>query len=371
MADRVVLRKRGDTHVWVADYKDPTTGKRKQNTVESWDAGWQLINDARQQHLVEQDVAQRTGVKQPPREAAGTLTLTQAFELSWERRWKGIKTSDNVLSHWKQIREYFGPNTQLDRITAIWLDQFRQDLLSRGNSNATVNRKVSVIKSMRMDAITYGRLADVPMWPKQLEEKRIEPRWLDDDEITQLRSYFKMRAARSLSLPSKEGGWAGRGPCSWTLMEDAFVVRLSHGSRCQETINLTPRDIRGRNGSMVFKETKNGRPRTVPIIGECKEILERRCKGLHIDAQIFPMHWRTYCDNFRVAVRALRLPGRVTGHITRGTMATRAITNGMPLPTVQHFCGWTDIASVNHYAHNDTQALESMHEALKGIAGNN
>jgi len=369
MTDRVVLRKRGDAHVWVADYKDPTTGKRKQNTVESEDAGWQLINDARQQHLIDQDIAERTGVKQPPRVATGTLTLTQAFELSWDRRWKGIKTTSMVLSHWKHIREYFGPNTQLDRITAIWLDQFRQDLLATGVSNATVNRKVSVIKSMRIDAITYGRLADVPMWPKQLEEKRIEPRWLDDDEITQLRSYFKLRAARSLAMPSKEGGWAGRGPTSWNQMEDAFVVRLSHGSRCQETMNLTPRDIRGRNGSMIFKETKNGRPRTVPIIGECKEILHRRCEGLELDDPIFPMSWKTYCENFAEAVKALRLPGRVTGHITRATMATKAITNGVPLPTVQHFCGWNDIASVNHYAHNDTQALESMHRALDGIAG--
>ena len=140
-------------------------------------------------------------------------------------------------------------------------------------------------------------------------------------------------------------------------------------TRSNETLRLTPRDFSGRDGSVIFRVTKNGKPRTVPIIGEAEEILHRRAEGKSLDEPLFTISSRTYTKNFRAAVRALKLPGRVTGHISRATGATMATTQSVPLPTLMHMGGWTSLKSVQHYAHNDTQALEIMHRALEGIEG--
>ena len=367
--DRVVLRKAG----WTTDFIHPRTGKRTQNRVGSEDEGWAIIHAAHEAARVQHNVDAKAGkrVKTAPIQQNGSLSIHEAFQLSWDKRWRGQKSTGNIESHLKQIEEYFGRDTQLVDITGHWLDLFRKQLLSEGNKPSTVNRKVSVLRSMRTDAVRFGKLIDVPTWPPGLTEERIPPRWLDPQEILLLRDYFQRRARRSMELPSQHGGWAGRGPCSWTEMEDAFLLRLNHGSRCQETINVKRRDIQVSQGliQITFIETKNGFPRTVRVEDpECREILLRRMEGKGLDERLFRMKWRVYCDNFAEAVKELGLPGRVTGHITRGTFATVAITNGTPLPVLQHFCGWRELDSVNHYAHNDTRQQEIVLDAVKGIA---
>lgn len=354
MADKVVLRKRGDTHVWVADWTDPATGKRKQHTVESEDAGWARINAFRQEALIKADQEQRSGVKQPPKAVTTRLTVKQAFDNSWLKRWKGTAGAAGVESTYRRIAEFFGPNTELTAISAIWFDQWREQMLQQGKNPKTVNKNTSVLRSMAKDAIKFGKLIDTPTWPDNLSETRIDPRWLSDDEIQALRNFFRIRAKAS---PAS----------SWAEMEDVFVLRLCQMTRSGETLRLTPRDVLG--SDVIFRKTKTGKPRTVPIIDESMEILRRRCHGKKPDELLFNISIDRYTTNFRTAVRALQLPGRVTGGISRGTGATRATNRGVPLPITQGMGGWTTLTGIAHYAHCDTQSLQVMREALKGIAG--
>ena len=362
MTDRVVLRKRGDAHVWVADWTDPATGKRKQHTVESEDAGWARINAFRQEALIKADLLQRSGVKQPPKAVTQQLTLADAYAHSIMRRWQGTAGEDGVHYSWLKISEFFGPNTQLTAVSAIWFEQWREHMMFKEKlANPTVNKHCSVLRSMGTDAIQYGKLIDHPQWPGSLPVKRIEPRWLDLEEIQMLRNFFRIRAASSEENYHRD--------TSHMDMEDVFVVRLCQMTRSGETLRLTPRDFRGRDGNVVFRRTKKGKPRTVPIIGEAMEILHRRAEGKGLDDPLFTISSRSYTRNFREAAKALKLSGRVTGHISRATGATMATTQAVPLPTLMHMGGWTSLKSVQHYAHNDTQALEIMHRALKGIEG--
>ena len=361
MKERVVLRKRGDTHVWVADFGCPETGKRKQITVESEEAGWALIHERRQEALIRADIEQRSGIKQPPAERVQELTLAEAYKHSVMRRWHGTAGEDGVHYSWLKIREFFGPNTQLTAVSAIWFEQWREQMMFKEKlANTTINRHCSVLRSMGTDAIRYGKLIDHPQWPGFLPVKRIEPRWLDPEEIQMLRDFFRVKAASSAANYWRD--------TSHAEMEDIFVVRLCQMTRSGETLRLTPRDFRGRNGSVIFRITKKGKPRTVPIIGEAEEILHRRAEGKGLDEPLFTISSRTYTKNFRAAVRALKLPGRVTGHVTRGTGATLATSKGQPLPKVMFMGGWSSLKSVQHYVHNDTQGLESMRDALADIS---
>ena len=345
MADRVRLQ---GEH-WIADYT--LGGKRKQNRVTSEAEGWELIQRAHRQAVVDHDQQQRTGIKKAPPAPTGGFSVAQAWELSYQRRFKGQVSVENTQSHYKKIRSYFGPNTQLDAISAIWLDQFRQELLAKVGPK-TVNRVVSVLRAMRSDAITFGRLIDVPTWPKQLAETKIPPRFLSGEEIDAMLAYWAGKAAANPS-------------CTYELMIDFVQFRLCQGSRFGESVRVTPRDINKRTGDVTFVITKNGSPRTVPLLAVAMDIVKRRSAGLGPDAQVFPIKYSTFQRQWAECRDALGLGGRVVPHVLRHTMATRAISANVSTAQLMHFGGWRSLSALDHYSHIDTQGLQTMKQALE------
>ena len=345
MADRVRLQ---GEH-WIADYT--LSGKRKQNRVSSEAEGWELIQRAHSQAVIDHDQQQRTGIKKAPPAPTGGFSVAQAWELSYQRRFKGQVSVENTQSHYKKIRSYFGPNTQLDAISAIWLDQFRQELLAKVGPK-TVNRVVSVLRAMRSDAITFGRLIDVPTWPKQLAETKIPPRFLSGEEIDAMLAYWAGKAAANPS-------------CTYELMIDFVQFRLCQGSRFGESVRVTPRDINKRTGDVTFVITKNGSPRTVPLLAVAMDIVKRRSAGLGPDAQVFPIKYSTFQRQWAECRDALGLGGRVVPHVLRHTMATRAISANVSTAQLMHFGGWRSLSALDHYSHIDTQGLQTMKQALE------
>ena len=345
MADRVRLQ---GEH-WIADYT--LSGKRKQNRVSSEAEGWELIQRAHSQAVIDHDQQQRTGIKKAPPAPTGGFSVAQAWELSYQRRFKGQVSVENTQSHYKKIRSYFGPNTQLDAISAIWLDQFRQELLATVGPK-TVNRVVSVLRAMRSDAITFGRLIDVPTWPKQLAETKIPPRFLSGEEVDAMLAYWAGKAAANPS-------------CTYELMIDFVQFRLCQGSRFGESVRVTPRDINKRTGDVTFVITKNGSPRTVPLLAVAMDIVKRRSAGLGPDAQVFPIKYSTFQRQWAECRDALGLGGRVVPHVLRHTMATRAISANVSTAQLMHFGGWRSLSALDHYSHIDTQGLQTMKQALE------
>ena len=357
MADRVRLQ---GEH-WIADYT--LGGKRKQNRVSSEAEGWELIQRAHSQAVVDHDQQQRTGIKKAPPAPTGGFSVAQAWELSYQRRFKGQASVENTQSHYKKIRSYFGPNTQLDAISAIWLDQFRQELLattvpkfhqhiSAAVSAKTVNRVVSVLRAMRSDAITFGRLINVPTWPKQLTETKIPPRFLSGEEVDTMLTYWAWKAS-------------AKPHCTYDLMIDFVQFRLCQGSRFGESVRVTPRDVNKRTGDVTFVITKNGSPRTVPLLAVAMDIVKRRSEGLGCDDQIFPIRYSTFQRQWAECRDALGLGGRVVPHVLRHTMATRAISANVSTAQLMHFGGWRSLSALDHYSHIDTQGLQTMKQALE------
>ncbi len=345
MADRVRLQ---GEH-WIADYT--VGGKRKQNRVSSEEEAWELIQRAHRQAVLDHDQQQRTGIKKAPPAPTGGFSVAQSWELSFQRRFKGQASVKNAQSHYKKIRSYFGPNTQLTAISAIWLDQFRQELL-RTVSAKTVNRVVCVLRAMRSDAITFGRLVDVPTWPKQLAEIKIPPRFLSGEEVDAMFAYWAEKAA-------------AKPHCTYDLMIDFVQFRLCQGSRFEESVRVTPRDVNFRTGDVTFWITKNGSPRTVPLLSVAMDIVKRRSQGLGPDDQVFPIKYATFQRKWAECRDALGLGGRVVPHVLRHTMATRAVSANVSTAQLMHFGGWRSLSALDHYSHIDTQGLQTMKQALE------
>ena len=343
MADRVTLRKAG----WTADFINPTTGKRRQVVVESEEAGWALIQQESSAAAIKADHQTRTQIKQAPPPPTGSFSLEQSWELSFQRRFKGQRQARQATSYYRQAAKYFGSRTQLAAITSIWFQEWRQSLLDRGMKPAGVNRMAATLHAMRADALLFGKVQDLPMWPKSLRVTRIPPRFLSQDEIDRL-----------------VGLWAEKGD---EQMIDLFLFRVSEGCRFEEAQRLTPRDVDLKADQVTFWKTKNGSPRTVPLVGVAREIVTRRMNGLGPDERLFTYSYGQWQERFKRATDELKLPGRVVGHTCRHTMAARAVTANVSTQLLKHWGGWRSTAALEHYAHLDTQGLKQMQKALESF----
>ena len=342
MTPTVTLRKAG----WTACYAHPVTGKRRQVVVESESDGWQLIQREARAAAQQQDKERRSETKQAPPAPTGGVTLDQAYKLSWQRRFKGQAQAERrVPCNWRRIRRYFGGNTQLASITSIWFQQWRDDMRDEGMKNTGINRVVATLAAMRADALLFGRVEDLPMWPGNLRVTKIPPRFLNQDEVNRMVAY-----------------WQDQGD---QQMIDLFLVRIAEGCRWPEVQNLKPRDINVDADQVTFWKTKNGDARTVPLVGAAREILSRRAAAVGMDEPLFDYSYGQWNDRFKQCIDALRLPGRVVGHTCRHTMAARAVSANVSTQQLKHWGGWRSTASLEAYAHLDTQGLKVMQKALE------
>ena len=353
MKPTVTLRKQG----WTAVYPNPTTGRRRQVVVESEEAGWILIKREELQAAAEREQQMRSGVRQPPKTPSNSLTLTQAYELSWERRFKHQTESSTRKAKrvFKLACEFFGPNIQLSCITAQFFDEWRT-YLQRNLQNQTINRYASILTSMRADAIQY-RSANLPAWPGNLSEKheRIKPRYLTEEEVLRMLDYFKQQAV------------IRQQPNKWAEMEDFWLFRLQHGSRFLESRAVRVKDLDWQLKTITFRETKNGDPHTFPMTETDTAMLRRRCEKLKPNDTVFTMSYQTFGKKIRVTREALQLEGRVVGHTARHTMATRAIRAGATTQQVKGWGNWKATSSMDRYIHHDQEGKRITRDLIEQV----
>jgi integrase len=122
-----------------------------------------------------------------------------------------------------------------------------------------------------------------------------------------------------------------------------FVEGLAYtGARKTELSNLRWGDIDLHHGTILLRVTKNGEPRTVPMLAAFRRLVEgilARRGELQKDQPLFAVR-----EAQRAMDRAARLVGmeRLTHHDLRHLFATRCIESGVDVPTVARWLGHRD-----------------------------
>lgn len=149
------------------------------------------------------------------------------------------------------------------------------------------------------------------------------------------------------------------------------VLALSTGMRLGEILNLTFRDVNFDEGFIYLKKSKNGKPRSIPLIGYACSLLTKHIEqqqNRHQNALIFasPTNpnkpydirtaWRTALkkaniENFRL-------------HDLRHTTASYHRMNGKGLDDIGLLLGHTDTRSTSRYAHVSNEYRSQMVEEL-------
>ncbi len=216
---------------------------------------------------------------------------------------------------------------------------------------ATVNRDLQVLSSLLSRAVEWGKLTEHPMKGgkvKKLPELGTRERVLTAEEETRLLKH---------STPE---------------LQDLILLALDTGMRLGEIVSLTPADVDLAHREARLRHTKNGKERRLPLTARAVGILTDRGRALAAAAPYFPPRpgqrpWRLK-SAWQDAVREAGLKG-LRFHDLRHTFATRLVTGGADLVTVQHLLGHGDLRMTSRYAH-PTSASVRHAVALLEEAGN-
>jgi integrase len=202
-----------------------------------------------------------------------------------------------------------------------WAKEYAADY-----SASVYNNTVGTLRMILDIAVEKGARAQNPA--RFITKKRIVQRELVLPSPEQFEAF--------VSAIEEAGAWCSRA-C-------ADLVRfLAYGGfRKTEAANVLWGDCDSDNGQIRVRVTKNGKPRSVPMIPEMKELLRRikaeRPEWQPGDAVMQIQECQKAMDN---AAKKAGMP-RVTHHDLRHLFATRCIESGVDIPTVSRWLGHQD-----------------------------
>lgn len=221
------------------------------------------------------------------------------------------------------------------------LDQLIGSLRERGNSNATINRKLAALRKLLRKAHKMGELHSLPEFRRQ-KERAGRIRFLEAGEEERL---FSAIRARSEDY--------------WRLC----VFLVDTGCRLGEAINLIWNDLDGRRAT--FWLTKSGRSRTVPLTRRAAKAVGSPCPGRKGPfSGIAQSKFRAVWNEAKAEV-GLGHDDQVVPHILRHTCASRLVRGGIDIRRVQMWLGHQTLLMTMRYAHLATHDLDACVKVLE------
>lgn len=279
--------------------------------------------------------------------AIGEETLRGWISEHFDYLWGGTKNEDNQRRLCNGIVEYFGADKLLSTIDndAIeeWVDVYLDEECL--NSDKTINRKLSALSKLLKHAHRKNKIKALPYFPRR-HEKAGRTRFFTEHEIERMLDYFNRRGMFN------------------TYHRVQFLLYV--GCRFGESQKLTWDDVDG-DQKVTFKDTKNGKPRTLLLPRPAREALR------YAKAQGFPKpfteSYRTYNENWRaMRYKLFNDDAEVVSHVLRHTCASRLVQAGLDLARVQKWMGHEEHKTTLIYAHFRTQDLEVCAEVLDNTA---
>lgn len=281
------------------------------------------------------------------------MTFGRFIEKYYQYLWGNSRNPKAMRSLVDRAVEGLGADVKLSQITEATIANLIAKLRAEGNAPGTINRKITSISKALKYARRLKLIDDVP-YIKKLPEPEGRTRFLSRGEEEVL-----LRAFLHFGLEEAH---------------DIVRVLLYTGARKSEVLKLTWRDLElyGPHPQATFWVTKNGRPRTVPLVGPALEALRERRKQAAELPDPLPSSWvfrltgnqlQDQWDRVRAYMGMSDDPQFVI-HILRHTCASRLVQGGIDMRRVQVWMGHQSITTTMRYAHFAPRDLDVAAEAL-------
>ncbi|MEW9838269.1 tyrosine-type recombinase/integrase [Mesorhizobium marinum] len=262
-----------------------------------------------------------------------TYTISELFSAHGAVLWQEGRHKDNVRSFLGEIDEIL-LGQRFSTFDQETLDGLVQALRDRGNSNATINRKMAALSKLLRKAYKMGNIYNLPEFRRQ-KEKSGRIRFLEIDEEDRLFDRIRFHSVEYHELS---------------------VFLVDTGARLGEAIGLRWNDIH--NGSASFWLTKSGRSRSVPLTSRVKDILsgmDRRSPGPF--AKIKQYQFRAVWHKAKAEI-GLATDSELVPHTLRHTCASRLVRGGIDIRRVQMWLGHQTLQMTMRYSHLATHDLD-------------
>lgn len=220
------------------------------------------------------------------------------------------------------------------------LDRLVSLLRQRGNSNATINRKLAALRKLLQKAHKMGEIGPLPDIPR-LKESSGRIRFMDPFEEERLFGAIRQRDEIAYRL---------------------CVFLVDTGCRLGEALGLIWNDVG--NGRATFWLTKSGRSRSVPLTQRAAETVDRtrfpRTDGAIPKgpfATLTQPQFRAIWNEAKAEV-GLSSDPQVVPHILRHTCASWLVQGGIDLRRVQMWLGHQTLQMTMRYSHLATSDLD-------------
>jgi len=298
----------------------------------------QYINGPTSDYNVQYQFSIGTG----PRLVRGT-TLKALFSRYADILWEPGFHKYNVTAFIAELDALLG-GIEFSTFTDQMVDDLIGALRNRGNSNATINRKMAALSKLLRKACKMGEVHNLPEFRRQ-KERAGRIRFLEPEEEARLFAAIADKSAHYANL---------------------CVFLVDTGARIGEATRLRWGDIV--NGRATFWITKSGRSRSVPLTKRAKEAVDaedRRRSGpfSDIDQPQFRAAWNKSKHEIGLGDDADVVP-----HVLRHTCASRLVRGGVDMRRIQTWLGHQTLAMTMRYAHLSPYDLDMCVPVLEDAA---
>ena len=287
-------------------------------------------------------VARSQGLPLPPTATDASISVTRLgvfISEYFEDLWGANKSRKKYMEYCAQLTDHFGSDKAVADITTAEVDSWIRTLKSYGNSDKTINRKLSVLSKMLKHALKRELISKMPIIERRKEGVG-RKRFLTDAEEKDL-----------LATLDRVGEFQAAKRCQFMIYT---------GARDGEVRNLQWSDIHGR---VVVLDGKTGL-RSVVLSKKAKEALSWAKEQGY--SKPFPMSYTSFKEAWDAASVRLKKDA-TTGwvpYIMRHTCASRLVQRGVDIRRVKEWMGHSTITTTMTYAHLAPGDLAQCADAL-------
>tara|TARA_Y100000114_G_scaffold46569_1_gene42370 strand:+ start:3481 stop:4521 length:1041 start_codon:yes stop_codon:yes gene_type:complete len=265
-------------------------------------------------------------------------------DLAWyvyQTEWAGTPSDEKAQINIKQVIEALGARTWVTDVDVVMIDNAKLHWKQKGNSNATVNRKLACLSKMLTKALDLQIITHKPKLTRE-KEPQARLRWYTDDEKQRIYGMLHhLGHSRYVGL---------------------IQVLMETGFRCGELFKLEPVDVQ--NNLLVVDINKSQWARSVPMTSAVRAIIHGELNKM-CDGQTTIFGWTDYEKLNRIWKQVRYQLGWINDeqavlHTCRHTFITNLVQRGAPIAQVQKLAGHKTIGMTMRYTHLGPQDLESV-----------